>query len=102
MNDSPVDTSYFKANNMLTLNSPSNKTLAEGKSDYSSEVNKTQIEGIANLNGFTFAKTRSIIIQNSVVYGSRLESGYSSQAPNGIFARNEEKTRRILSKRIKI
>ena len=92
---SPVDTSLFKHNNFLTVNSKTNKTT--------DEPHKEVLDGgKENIEKCKFKHGDTLTIQNNLMYGSRLESGHSKQAPAGVYGVTEQKVKRELAKRIKI
>ena len=77
---SPVMDGEFRASHKVTLDSPQNtyekgfdlsggKTLAEG----------LKIASTAKIGGLVYVQTLS-------PYGTRLENGWSQQAPNGVYA----------------
>ena len=90
---SPVNTSLFKHNHFITVNS---KTNATKEKDDNTADNKIIITGARYKNGDT------ITIQNNLKYADRLEAGHSSQAPSGVYGVTEQIIRRQIAKRIKI
>lgn len=77
---SPVMDGEFRASHKVTLDSPQN-TYEKG---YDLSGNETLREGLqiastAKIGGLVYIQTLS-------PYGTRLENGWSQQAPNGVFA----------------
>lgn len=75
---SPVDTGVFRRNNIVSLENPDFTQKADG--NYSAN------EGMVRALIMSAPKgTKRIYIQNNLPYAERLENGYSSQAPLGIY-----------------
>lgn len=77
---SPVMDGEFRASHKVTLDSPQN-TYEKG---YDLSGNETLSEGLkvastAKIGGLVYIQTLS-------PYGTRLENGWSQQAPNGVYA----------------
>jgi len=77
---SPVQDGEFRASHKVTLDSPQN-TYEKG---YDLSGNETLREGLqiastAKIGGLVYIQTLS-------PYGTRLENGWSQQAPNGVYA----------------
>lgn len=77
---SPVMDGEFRASHKVTLDSPQNSY----EKGYDLSGNKTLQEGLkvastAKIGGLVYIQTLS-------PYGTRLENGWSQQAPNGVYA----------------
>lgn len=92
---SPVDTGFFRSNNLISKTSPTSATLPEGVIESESQ---TISEGKASIELTNVKNGTSIFIQNNLPYADRLEAGFSKKAPVGIYGIAEEKTRRAISK----
>lgn len=90
---SPVDTSLFKHNHIITVNSTTNETK-----DKSNNINKNN----AQINKAKFNNGMTLTIQNNLAYADALEAGHSSQATAGVYGVTERLVQKELAKRIKI
>lgn len=90
---SPVDTSLFKHNHIITVNTKTSKTK-----DVSDNIAKNN----AIVNSANFKHNDTITIQNNLTYADALEAGHSKQAPAGVYGIAEERVRKVISKRTKI
>lgn len=88
---SPVDKGYFRANNLIQSVTPNRGTIdsTEGAGKLTNDA-KVKIDSIRVSDGTT------IFITNNLPYADRLENGYSTQAPTGIYKIAEARTRRIV------
>lgn len=77
---SPVDEGRFKGNWQVTIAAPATGTVDRLDRDGSA----TLAEGSAVIGGLTEAK--AIWLVNNLPYASRLENGWSKQAPAGVVA----------------
>lgn len=93
LDKSPVDTSLFKHNHIITVNSKTNKTK-----DESNNIN----ENGNIINTAKFAHNDTLTIQNNLEYADALEAGHSSQASAGVYGVTEALVKKVISKRIKI
>lgn len=76
---SPVDIGTFRANWLISIGSPSDRTtmsLAEFGA-----MNAQALASYANEDGWP-----TIYLQNALPYAIKLEDGYSKQAPGGVLA----------------
>ena len=94
VDNSPVDTGLFRANNLVTYNSKTNETV--DNPSLKDIENKAIIERAKLMHGDTMT------IQNNLVYADRIEAGWSTQAPAGVYGVAEAIIRRKLAKRIVI
>lgn len=90
---SPVDTSLFKHNHIITVNSKTSKTK---------DISDNTSQNKSNINTAKFKHNDNITIQNNLKYGNALESGHSHQAPAGVYGITEERMRKVINKRTKI
>ena len=106
---SPVSTGYFRANNFLTVNQPTPKTLlsedeiSDVKNFYSGAANEL-VAGVQDrVGGLNLFKTNKIFIQNNLKYADALESGHSKLATGtaAIYGRTEQIIKGRLDKKIK-
>ena len=79
---SPVDTSAFVSNNIVSLDAP-DYSWDDSKRDLYGV--KTKRQGKAILERLKTGNHRFIYIQNNAPYGEFLEHGSSKQAPLGIY-----------------
>ena len=106
VNKSPWNTSYFRANHFLTVNSPTDKTLlrpdeiSTQRGFYNSAtgdlLNGTK-SAVLKLDLF---KVNTIYIQNNLDYADRLEAGWSTQN-SAMYGQTEVIVKRLLNQRIK-
>jgi len=79
---SPVDFGTFRRNWIVSKNRMNPATIKG--------VDKTGTQTIAKgtqtIETFEYKKDKSIIIQNNLPYGNRLENGWSKKAPKGMVA----------------
>lgn len=88
---SPVDTSLFKHNHFITVNSTTNKTT---ETVDASVIGESKSE-ISNLK---FKNNDSIYIQNNLSYADALEAGHSSQASAGVYGVTERKIEKLIAR----
>ena len=89
---SPVDTSLFKHNHFITVNSTTEKTTDEVDRNVISDSKST----ISNLK---FKNNDNIYIQNNLAYADALEAGHSSQAAAGVYGVTERRMEKFLAKK---
>ena len=90
---SPVATSLFKHNHLITVNTKTNAT--KDKDD-------NTLENQAMINKAKFNNGMTLTIQNNLAYADALEAGHSTQASAGVYGVTERLVQRVLSKRTKI
>lgn len=93
VNRSPVDKGLFRSSNVITKNSRDTK---EYENVDESRISDSQLD----ISKMKFRTGDQIIIQNNSVYGARLESGYSKQAPAGIYSVTEVEVKKLLNRKI--
>lgn len=76
---SPVDTGQFRSNHRVSLNIPDDTTQEQVENPASTTSKGLNILKSAKIGGLVY-------IQNSLPYAERLESGYSQQAPSGVYS----------------
>ena len=93
---SPVDTGYFRANNMLEIGKATFSTIpkVDGK-DYKSESESNINSANSDIKNVDFNKNGLISISNALPYAERLEDGYSRQSEQ-MFQRALVKAKRKL------
>ena len=81
VNLSPIDTSRYISNHIVSFNSP----------DYGFDEGKklgragSRAEGMAKISGISDKEMPTVFIQTNVPYSKYLEWGRSNQAPNGVY-----------------
>lgn len=90
---SPVASGYFRANNFVSINAPSNEVGNENNINRSNES-----QGQAEILNARVQNGTSIFIQNNVPYAERLEMGHSQQAPMGIYGISLERTQQAVNR----
>lgn len=74
---SPVDSGRYRANHTVSFGSP----------DYRYTANKDGMSlAFGAIDSLTPDKLPMVYIQNNLPYAERLENGWSSQAPSGIYS----------------
>lgn len=105
---SPASTGFFRANNLISINTKFNKTIIpeDEKSNqigfYKPLANEIYEENRERLKKLKFKTAKTITIENSVSYAEALESGKSKIARNGIYGVTEERIRGLLSRKVNI
>lgn len=106
INLSPIDTSYFRANHFLTVNSPTDKTLLKDseivkqKGFYKNVVADLVAGTQSTVLKLNLFKVNTIYIQNNLKYADFLEGGGSKQN-SAMYGKTEQIVKRLLNQKIK-
>lgn len=93
--ESPVASGLFKTSNLIGVNEPIPEA-PEKPSEARLKEQENKIEKLELNNG------DNITISNSLAYAEALESGRSTQAPQGVYGITEDRIQQILNKDIKV